>query len=501
MPTALLSVIVFSPLALGLVLMLLPKTKQGLTRSYSLIATVAHFALVLSLAPRFLATDTPLMLEEQRTWFTAWGSTYHLNMDGLSYALVLLNALLTPFAILISWKAVREKTRAFHFFIFAMQTAAHGVFLAADGLLFYFFWEFSLIPMYFLIGIWGGERRIYATIKFVLYTLLGSLLMLVAMIWLALAVRDQAGQISFALADWKTLSISVETQRWLFLAFFVAFAIKVPLFPLHTWLPDAHVEAPTAGSVLLAGVLLKLGTYGILRFCLPLFPEAALLYQRPIVWLGMISLIYGAAMVLVQTDFKKMVAYSSVSHMGACVLGIFSFTLSGNQGAALTMINHGISTGALFMIVGIFYERTHTRDLGQYGGAVAKMPALGLLFLPIAMSSMGVPGTNGFVSEFLVLRGLFKWDPMMGALATTGIVLSAAYMLRLTQKVMYGPIASHAMEELTDLDLREKLSLGALVLIIFALGIFPQIILGLTENSVNSILLSMIRPVAGAGAP
>ncbi len=488
-----LSFLAWSPLIFGLGLLAMPRGDGKGLRWASLAASFLNLALAGFLLTRFDGGKAGMQFEEIRAWLPSWGIKYHLGVDGISIYLLVLNAVLTPIAILCSWNAVTEKVKEFHFLILMLQTAVYGVFLSLDGFLFYLFWEASLIPMYFLVGVWGGERRVYATLKFVLYTLGGSLLMLLAMLKLAFIAKEQTQAFSFSLSTWKSLSLSADAQSWLFVAFFLAFAVKVPLFPLHTWLPDAHVEAPTAGSVLLAGVLLKLGSYGLMRFAVPIFPDAAVLFQRPVMVLALISVIYGAAMVMVQSDLKKMVAYTSVSHMGICVLGIFSLNLPGQQGALLTMINHGISTGALFLIVGIFYERIHTRDLSLYGGAVLKMPVLGLLFLPVALSSMGVPGTNGFVNELLVLRGVFRFNPWTGAFAATALVLGAAYMLRLTQKVMYGPLASHKMEELTDLRPREIVTLGAMVILIFVLGVFPGLVLNSSEAAVNAGLLDLLR--------
>jgi NADH-quinone oxidoreductase subunit M len=387
---------------------------------------------------------------------------------------------------LVSWKAVQENLKEFLILLLGLESALYGVFLAHDVFLFYLFWEATLIPMYFLVGVWGGERRVYATLKFVLYTLAGSLLMLAAILWMAFKAGHGQGT-NFSLAAWQGLALAPAEQAWLYGAFFIAFAIKIPLFPFHTWLPDAHVEAPTAGSVLLAGILLKMGGYGLWRFNQTLFPAAAMQFRPLVVVLALISIIYGAAMVLVQTDFKKMVAYSSVSHMGVCVLGLASYDLLGQSGAVLTMINHGISTGALFMVVGMFYERCHTRELSKYGGAAARMPMMALLFTPVALSSMGVPGTNGFVNEFLVLVGAWRISPWVALVMALSLVLSAAYILRMLQKTLMGPLGE-AMGALRDLDLRETLLLAVFVAVILALGIWPKPLLDVITPALQDSL-------------
>ncbi len=496
-----LSLIIFSPLAFALALAFGPWGGHKSARRAALVLSLAQAAFTAWVLWGGDFSAAGFQLQERLAWLPALGAGYHVGLDGISRWLVALNALLLPIAVLSSWNAVERYPRAHYALMFALQSMVYGVFLSLDMLQFYIFWEASLLPMYFLIGVWGGERRLYATVKFVLYTLAGSLLMLLALVWMAFLARTQTGHLSFDFLDWSSLAIPAGQQMWLFAAFFLAFAIKVPLFPFHTWLPDAHVEAPTAGSILLAGVLLKLGTYALMRFNLGLFPEAAHAFQKPVLIICLIGAVYGALMVLVQRDFKKMVAYSSVSHMGLCVLGLFSFTLAGEQGALLTMLNHGISTGALFLIVGMFYERTHTRDLSVYGGAVLKMPVLGLLFLPVALSSMGVPGTNGFVNEFLCLRGAFEAFPWAGAVAALTVILGAAYMLRLTQKVMYGPLGGAKMEALTDITTRERASLGVLVALIFALGIFPEGILSNTQPSVQAVLARLTPGASTPAAP
>jgi NADH-quinone oxidoreductase subunit M len=499
-----LSLILWTPLVAAFAVLATPGLAPVWVRRVSLALSLAHLALVVWVLSLLDPSRAGFQCEERAVWMPAIGAGYHLGVDGISRWLVLLNALLSPLAIAASWRSIQKNVRAFHAILFCLLGFVHGAFLALDGFLFFLFWEASLLAMFLALGVWGGERRHYATVKYVLYTMVGSMLWFAAMVWLALESRNQLGHLSFDYVEWKSLAIPVATQRLLFLGFFAAFAVKVPLFPFHTWQPDAYSEAPTAGSLLLAGVLLKMGVYGLMRFNQNLFPEAALLFQKPVMALALAGALFGGAMVLVQTDFKKAVAYSSLSHMGLCVLGLFSFSLAGQQGAVLGMVEHGLSTGALFLVVGAFTDRVPSRDLRVYGGAAAKAPVLALLFLPIALSSMGVPGTMGFVNEFLCLRGAFLADKGMGAAAALTLVLGAAYMLKLTQKVMYGPPASEAMERLEDIGVRERLSLGVLVGVILALGVYPNLILKTTEASVGLGLRHMAgldRPLSGVAEP
>jgi NADH-quinone oxidoreductase subunit M len=393
-------------------------------------------------------------------------------------------------AILSSWISITQKLRSYYFFMLLLETGMIGVFAALDLFLFYVFWEAMLIPMIFLIGIWGGANRIYAAIKFFLYTMVGSVLMLVGIITLYLLNGSASFDWMVLVSNLQTgkLVLSPATQFWLFLAFFLAFAIKVPLFPFHTWLPDAHVEAPTAGSVLLAGILLKMGTYGILRFCLPLFPDAARELAPVISGLAVIGIIYGALVAMVQPDLKKLVAYSSVSHLGFVVLGIFSFNLQGVEGAIYQMLNHGISTGALFLLVGMLYERRHTRLIAEFGGIATPQPIYALFFMIITLSSIGLPLTNGFVGEFLILLGSFQRQPAVTVLAATGVILSAVYMLWVYQRVFLGEINHPENLHLTDLNQREKFILIPLVIMVLWMGVFSHPFLRRMDSSVTQLL-------------
>ncbi|MBI2877627.1 MAG: NADH-quinone oxidoreductase subunit M, partial [Candidatus Tectomicrobia bacterium] len=414
----------------------------------------------------------------------------------ISLFMVLLTTLLTAIAILSSWTAVTERVKEYMIFMLLLETGMLGVFVSLNVFLFYVFWEAMLIPMYFLIGIWGGPRRIYAAVKFFLYTMAGSLLMLVAILSLYFLNYRHTGQYEFDLPQLLQLPIAPELQFWLFLAFALSFAIKVPMFPFHTWLPDAHVEAPTAGSVILAGVLLKMGTYGFLRFCLPLFPQASLEFIPLISALAVIGIIYGALVAMVQQDIKSLVAYSSVSHLGFVMLGIFAFNLQGIEGGLLQMVNHGLSTGALFLIIGMIYERRHTRLIHEYGGLSRQIPVFGVFFMIATLSSIGLPGLNGFVGEFLVLVGVFKANVIAAVLAATGVILAAVYMLWMFQRVMFGPLTNPANRELRDLNEREVILLVPLVVGMLIIGIYPQVLLGKMEPSVNHLLQQVSQRAA-----
>jgi NADH-quinone oxidoreductase subunit M len=487
------------PLIAGLVVLLLPAR----TAKYvALGASLVEFALSVPLWWSFIPADG-MQFVADRAWIAGWGIHYTVGVDGISLFMVLLTTFLMPLSILGSWSYITKREAGFYSLLLVLTTGMIGVFVALDLFLFYVMWEVMLIPMYFIIGVWGGENRLYAAIKFFIYTFLGSLLMLVAIIMLYLHAGGVTGIYSFNYTHLLHQVASLGSSAWwLFAAFFLAFAIKVPLFPLHTWLPDAHVEAPTAGSVILAGILLKMGTYGFLRFAVPFFPSVALhqSVQLIIVILALIGIIYGGLVAMVQPDFKKLIAYSSVAHLGFVMLGIWALTLQSVQGALLIMINHGISTGALFFLVGMIYERRHSRMIDAYGGIARVVPMFAAMLTIVSLSSIALPGTNGFVGEFLVLVGSFRAYPIATALATTGVIVAAAYLLTALQRVIFNPLASTENEKLTDLTPRELAVLVPLLACILWVGIYPKPFLRRMEPSARQFI-EQVRPGSTQSQP
>ena len=460
---------------------------EGLIRNVALVIAGLVFAETLLVWARFDPLSADFQFVERHAWIPAFGISYAVGVDGISLLLLVLTGFLTPIALLSSWESVHTKTRAFSIFILLLESAMMGVFVSLDLFLFYVFWDAMLIPMYFLIGIWGYDRRVYAAVKFILYTMAGSVLMLLAILGLAVLHASTTGQYSFDLLTLYDLSIPARLQFWFFLAFALAFAIKVPLFPFHTWLPDAHVEAPTAGSVILAGVLLKMGTYGLIRFAFPLFPTAAAFFAPYLAFLAVVGIIYGALVAMVQPDLKKLVAYSSVSHLGFVVLGIAAMNTQGVQGAVYQMLNHGISTGGLFLIVGMLSDRRHTRLISEFGGLKKVTPRLVAAFLVITLSSIGLPGLNGFVGEFLILLGAFIWSPRFAAFAATGVVLSATYMLWMFQRVNYGSVSAKNAS-LPDLKPREWALVVPIVAMAVLMGVLPNLFLRPMGPSIERML-------------
>ncbi len=488
-----LTTIVFLPL-LGAILVLLAggrgdnPEREGAVRAVALVSSLVVFAATLYMWWAFNPASADFQFVERHTWLPQFGISYHLGVDGISLLLIVLTGFLTPLALLSSWAGIHKSVKLFSFFMLALETAMLGVFVSLDLFLFYLFWDAMLIPMYFLIGIWGYERRIYAAVKFILYTMAGSVLMLIAIIGLSWAAQAATGQASFDLLDLYKLHLSWPMEKWFFLAFALAFAIKVPLFPFHTWLPDAHVEAPTAGSVILAGVLLKMGTYGLLRFAFPLFPNAAAYFAQYIAVLAVIGIVYGALVAMVQPDMKKLVAYSSVSHLGFVVLGLCAVNVNGVQGAVYQMLNHGVSTGGLFIIVGMLSDRRHTRLIAEYGGLKAVMPRLVACFLIVTLASIAMPGLNGFVGEFLTLLGAFHVWPWLTAFGATGVILSSVYMLWMFQRVNYGEVTNEKNRALPDLSGREWAMMIPTVAMCIFMGVAPAIFLRPMEPAVQKVV-------------
>jgi NADH-quinone oxidoreductase subunit M len=482
-----LSTILFTPIVGGILMLFIPRERADLHRWMGNIFAFLGLAASLPLLWRFnWGPGAPqFQFVEDLNWIPSVGAHYTVGIDGLSFLMVMLTTILGAISILSSWSAIQKREKEYYILFLLLQTGMLGVFMSLDFVLFYVFWEVMLVPMYFLIGVWGSDRRLYAAIKFFLYTLAGSVLMLLAI----LAIYFNAHTFSIkTILESPTPLFAVQLQRWLFWGFFFAFAIKVPMFPFHTWLPDAHTEAPTAGSVILAGVLLKMGTYGFLRFSLPMFPDATNQFRSIMIALSLIGIIYGALVCMMQKDMKKLIAYSSVSHMGFCTLGIFALTPLGLQGSIIQQINHGISTGALFLIVGVLYERRHTRLISEFGGLSTPMPNFAAVYLIVTLSSLGMPLLNGFVGEFAILRAAFEVKWQWAAWGVFGVVLGAAYLLWLYQRVMFGNVTNPSNEHLPDLNWREYATLIPLIAFAFWIGIYPKPFFQIAKAPVKQIV-------------
>ena len=488
-----LTLITFLPIIGAILLAFFPKENEGAIKQTALAVAAADFLLSLSLWTNFDNSTHNMQFGLNISWIESWGINYHIGLDGISLLLYVMTTFLTMLCIIASWE-VKKHIREYMMAMLALSTGMLGVFISLDLFMFYVFWEFQLVPMYIIVGVWGGPRRIYAAVKFFIYTAVGSLLMLVAIIWIYFHIKQTTG---VATADilfiTEHISAPLDIQKWLWLAFFLAFAIKVPMFPFHTWLPDAHVEAPTAGSVILAGVLLKMGTYGFLRFNLPFFPQASYDFMPFIAWLSIIGIVYGALVSMVQEDLKKLVAYSSVSHLGFVMLGIFALNEYGIQGALIQNINHGISTGALFLLVGVIYDRRHTRLIKEFGGLSKQMPIYAVCFMIVALSSIGLPGMNGFVGEFLILLGIFQVNGLWAACATSGVILAACYILWMFQRVMFLELKNPENMKLKDMNIRELITIVPLLVLIFWIGLYPKPFMKTFDASVNN-LVSKVSP-------
>jgi NADH-quinone oxidoreductase subunit M len=494
MEKEILTLVTFFPLIGVLVLLLLPKERLDSIKGFSLIISFVTFLFSTWLYYMFDPYANGMQMEINMPWISSLGISYHMGVDGISLLLIMLTTVLTFLSILASWRSITTGIRGYYISMLLLETGMIGVFCALDLFMFYVFWEVMLVPMYFIIGLWGGPRKVYAAIKFVLFTMFGSLLMLVGIIYILFEYQKFSGVFSFdMLKIIGELPLTYQAQLWLFGAFALAFAIKVPLFPFHTWLPDAHVQAPTAGSVILAGVLLKMGTYGFIRICLPLFPEATIAYLPYICVLSLIAIIYGALVAMVQRDVKSLVAFSSVSHMGFVMLGMFALNMQGLEGSVIQMINHGISTGALFLLVGMIYERRHSRLIEDFGGVAKVMPVFSTFFMIITLSSIGLPFTNGFIGEFLILLGAFKQNSIYGIIGATGVIFAACYMLWMYQRVFFGKITHEANRKLLDLDWREKVILIHLVVLVFWIGVYPKPFFDRIEPAIKQVITQVGR--------
>jgi NADH-quinone oxidoreductase subunit M len=488
-----LSILIFAPIVLSLPILFF-RDKDKLIKTYALIISIAVFGLSMYLFTMFNAAAPDYQFMERFQWVKDFNTFYLVGVDGISILMVMLTAFIFPITILGVWNSVKTRQKEFFFLLLLLQGGLFGVFLSLDLILFYVFWELILIPMYFIIGFWGGKNKYYANIKFFLYTMFGSLLMLVAIIWLASYATPQLSRFTTDYLELKRVSpyIPQNIQLWLFIFFGISFVIKVPMFPVHTWLPDAHTEAPTAGSVILAAVLLKMGTYGIIRFSMELFPIMFVKYAWLIAVFGVIGIIYGALVCIAQKDIKKLVAYSSVSHMGFILLGLAALNVEAMQGAIIQMVNHGLSTGALFMFVGFLYDRRHTREIADYGGILKSVPIMGSLFLVVCLSSIGLPGLNGFIGEFMILIGTFKSELLhnniYAILGTSGVVLSAVYLLWMYQRVFMGPLEKEENKTIPDLNIREIVVASLFLIFIVWIGVYPNTFLSKSETSVKKVI-------------
>ena len=507
-----LSIILFTPLVGAFIVLLLPKENKNLIRWVANLFGAAGLLVSIPLIPMFWAVKADpgfrgfhFVEGAANNWIPTIGAGYYLGIDGVSFLLIMLTTLLGFVAILSSWNAIQDRVKEYYAWFLVLQVGMLGVFMALDFFLFFVFWEAMLVPMYLLIGIWGGPRKLYAAIKFFLYTLLGSVMMLLAILFLYFNHHALTGVYTFNIPDLYTTApqIPFHYAIWLFLAFFLGFAIKVPMFPFHTWLPDAHVEAPTAGSVILAGVLLKMGTYGFIRFSIPFFPQVVMhpTVRAWLVTLSIIGIVYGALVSLMQKDMKKLVAYSSVSHLGFCTLGIFALNQAGLTGSVIQQINHGISTGALFLIVGILYERRHTREISEYGGISNVMPVYATITMIMFLSSMGLPLLNGFIGEFTILQGAFLENKYWAAWAVPGVVLAAAYLLWLYQRVFFGKVTNPKNENLADLTPREVACFVPLLVLAFAIGLYPKPLFQILDKPMNALVMNVRNPQLQQQAP
>ncbi len=497
----LLSLVLFTPLAGLVFLLFLPGRSKDLIRLWANLVSFIGFLISLPLVSRFDRDAAGFQFMERGDWIPSLGAQYLLGIDGISLLLIVLTTLIGFLAILSSWNAIQDRVKEYYAMFLLLQTGMLGVFMSLDFLLFFVFWEVVLVPMYFIIGVWGGPRKLYAAIKFFLYTLAGSVLMLLGILTLYFQYHEQFGRFTFEIAELMKLNLPIGLEQWVFWAFFLGFAIKVPMFPFHTWLPDAHVEAPTAGSVILASVLLKMGTYGFLRFSLPLLPQASIdaTIVRALAVLSIVGIIYGALVSLMQADWKKLVAYSSVSHLGFCTLGIFALNPNGLAGSVLQQINHGISTGMLFLIIGVIYERRHTREIAEYGGLAHVMPKYAVVFAIAMLSSAGLPLLNGFVGEFTILQGAFEANRIWAAFAVTGVILGAAYLLWLYQRTMLGQVTNGRNLRLPDLSPREMAVFLPLIAWAIWIGVYPKPYFEILDKPVSQIV-QRVRPGYFQGA-